>query len=45
MEANQLGGGPAVGHGPLRMGGKRYDVTLSIDEYSPLQRPVLDRPK
>src|SRR6266516_3492034 len=33
MEANQLGGGPAVGHGPLRMGGKRYDATLSLDKF------------
>jgi len=43
MEANQLGGGPAVGHGPLRMGGKRYDATLFVDKYFQLRRTVLSR--
>ena len=28
MEANQLRGGPAVDHGPLGLGGERYDATL-----------------
>ena len=36
IEANELGGGPAVGHGPLGISGKRYDATPPIDEYFPV---------
>jgi len=43
MEANQLCGGPAIGHGPLRMGGKRYDATLVVDKSFQLRRTVLTR--
>jgi len=43
MEANQLGGGPAVGHGPLRVGGERYDATLSVDKSFQLRQTVLSR--
>ncbi len=43
MEANQLDGGPAVGHGPLGLGGERYDATLFVDKSFPLRRTVLSR--
>jgi hypothetical protein len=41
VEANQLGGGPAVDHGPRQIDWKRYDAPLSIDKYFPLRRSVL----